>query len=245
MALSSVLNSATMIQILVGPNRKHFLVDEQLACSNSRYFNVNLARHTGKPHEKFVILKDEDPEVVKLFLAWLHFQTIDLDTHTIRYLEPRSQNFWRKRYFAIFKLWVFAERYGVPKLCNKLVTTFHEQASISGEDPGLAAIMWLWNNTTTDSGLRNLVIRSVALSPCLSRFNSKNAAVPSDLYLSILRQLPAYQGDPKQNSWHARWRQIDLCDFHFHPGGSDCYGETVETRRKSVRFVDQGCYELP
>lgn len=213
--LWSALNSP-IVSILVGPRKILFTVHEDLLTHHSSYCKSLLAGHFAEAKQKEIDWEDEDPNVVKLFVAvaWLYSREIDLDeclTGAISRNQATSVNGIGYKYSMLFRLWVLADKRDVEALRNAVVAGFTELLLASNFLPSIESMIWAWENTMASAKIRSVIVDSLAITCGFETFNTENMPMPHDFYLSLLRAIPKFRTlTPFVNgNWKTCWIGVD------------------------------------
>lgn len=288
--LSSLLDPS-MIRIVVGDKKELFLIHEKIACYHFEYFRALFSGSFAEVKSKEVLRDDEDPDVVKLLVSWLYFQTIDLDTHTISRVgvskpngnrdirdaiargfrnadlpslydssndesstessstdsSPNDEgddnraenkdkqtakiNTWQLKFFALFKIWILADKCGMRRLQDETISVLHRAVVTSGfVVASMGDVAWAWEHTTFDSNLRKILIEMIAVTWLLDIFNERGYQISSLLQTAIIRRVSDIYDHPGfARHWESLWKEINVCQWHHHPHGIDCRGKPLDS----------------
>lgn len=138
------------IFVSIGPEKTKFDVHKGPLCYYSSYFKAALKGGFKESRERVVVLKDETEETFKLFYLWLYSQKI---------LVPVSTTL--KDWQQLVKLFVFADKRGIPKLRNNVIDAMVERDIRLRVDP-IALNVYVYDNTPSSSPLRKLLVDIVA-----------------------------------------------------------------------------------
>lgn len=165
----------TVVTVYVGPDSYAFHVYKELLCRDSHFFKAALEGNFKEGDGQTVSLPEDDVETFKIYHAWLN-------TMQLRY------NFDHVEWWLCFaKLWVFADKIGSIALKNRtadaICVTVKHNRSLDWASP--RAVCYTFDNTSSDSPLRKLVVYHAFLSawrrPLLSELENYPVAFVSRL----------------------------------------------------------------
>lgn len=231
-ALTPALRDPSVIRILVGPEQVPFAVHEKLATHHSSYFKSMLTGPYTEAKSKEIEWVEEDPAAVELLVTWLYAQKVDLENVWLRGW-PIQGGGNKLHPLNTLKLAILADKRGVPKLFNEVITILFNDLT-APKDRGrftLGIVGWLWENTVPGSKLRDLMLDYKAATARLEDFNHKDVELPADFYVSFIQRMPGARKKVKNTGWREDWRVRDICQYHEHPNGINCFGFGWNVRR--------------
>lgn len=146
--------------MFVGPERIRYSIHEGVLRQTSAWFkdaldtisaDINGQRELCET-PKGITLADEDPVIFRRFKDWLYTQKLCNGTETSKEL-PWS---------AIFDIYTFAERRGIPKLQNACINVIIRKAKNGAPFPSQDMLNPLWKTTGKVSPLRLLLLELFA-----------------------------------------------------------------------------------
>lgn len=177
----------------VGPERIRYDVHEGVLRQNSAWFKEKLSTLSttiaGQP--KDIHMPDEDPVIFGRFNEWLYTQKPCNGTDTPKEL-PWS---------AIFDIYTFAEKRGVPKLQNACINVIIRKAKSDVPFPSQDILNPLWKTTGKVFPLRLLLLELFAakcdLKAALARNGGYHHRFLHDLVIMLYEMKEGdLEGDP-------------------------------------------------
>jgi hypothetical protein len=138
-------------QIIVGSgaNAKSFHVHKKLLCDSSTYFNAALNNGFMETKTQVIELDDEEHAVILSFILWLYDDKLNKKTLPAEYAGGALEK-------HLFKLYVFADKRGIPSLANDVITML---AGHCVEEPfTLSEIVWAVRLISRKSKLYDLFL---------------------------------------------------------------------------------------
>lgn len=136
------------VTLLVGKSKKPFYVHQEQLCEVSSFFKAAFTSSFRESFEKTMDLEEENEDIFDRFVQWLYSQQYEMPgegTGAGRFEEP-------------LHLFVLAEKFDVSKLKSLLmVKLFAAGKQGGGESPPLAAVVYAYEHTPTNSSVRKLL----------------------------------------------------------------------------------------
>jgi hypothetical protein len=180
------------INILSGDGeKKPVFVHKNYICEYSKYFRVAFHDGFAETDAQEIDLEETDPQTFNRFLHWTYHQSL-----------PTSElgpNHFNKN----VKLWIFADKYIVPKLQNYIMTIIMESlyGALARSDPrnlgasvtqqSNALLEYVYKNTPESSRLRHVLVDYLAIT--YRGLNLDN--LPSEIVLDIFKIVQLFPAD--------------------------------------------------
>lgn len=121
---------------------------------------------------------------------------------------------------ALLKLWIFADRFDIPKLQDECINALH---LLRFDKAGFRwrAILWAWENSTDNSRLRAYLVEWICTMPGPD-INSRGVVFPHALSMAMIRRYRVGMPDLGKGAWRLLWATLDICAFHRHEGDVVC-----------------------
>ena len=171
-------------------------------------FKWEVQRGKGRYHTS----RDEDPKTFQDFHEWLYTKVF----------LPAEKAALERRWEALLKLYVFAEKRIVPRLQNDIIDEMIKmkmQCNFNAV-PGLSQA---WKNTANSSPLHLFLVdffaRTVVLKRCFYANEQNRKRVPIDFIIDLPTTLDGPVGsDGEKTSGGAKYMWSNRCDYHVHGG---------------------------
>ena len=159
-------HEAPVVTLFVGMSQKPFYVHVDLLCETSSFFKAAFTGDFKESADKTMQLPEDNEKIFSLLIDCLYQQRYEMppesddddedsDDDSDGIDDGKHEN---NRFYQVFRLFVLAEKYGVPSLKWLLIKALFAQAGIDGEHgPTNASIGYLYEHTTQSSGIRKLV----------------------------------------------------------------------------------------
>lgn len=156
----SSLNYFDDVQVLVGPEKKRFMVYKEEICSRSSFFQARCSGRWNKPtgEPKPIDLTDEEPSTFNLYLRVLYSGKVEFDD--IEEPLPGEEGIPQhsRERCRMAKAYILADKLQDLKSCNILIDAFDYADTCSTYPLAVGVISFIVNNTGTTSPLRDLTI---------------------------------------------------------------------------------------
>ena len=144
------LGGAETVTINVGPNSQPFKIHRPLICNASAFFTTAFTSKFKEGLDLSLSLPDDDSEIFEIFAQWLytkqyHYKFIKDNASSRAMAQPVN-------------LYIFADRYEIPVLKQRLIGMFFAAAKASEEEPPPAMIEHVYVNTSKSDKLRMLLV---------------------------------------------------------------------------------------
>ncbi|KAF2494062.1 hypothetical protein BU16DRAFT_528221 [Lophium mytilinum] len=159
--LTRAILTGGICNLSVGADAVPFDAHIELLCANSAFFDNALNGRFVEASTRMIPLPDDDPDAFAEFLAWLY---------TGRVFQSTTLPSWSE---AIY-LWILADKYEVPALCNAVVSKMAEkfaQGRVGNIAPDL--VENLYERSMQGSAIRRLVVEICAWGISVEVFESQ------------------------------------------------------------------------
>ena len=148
------------MDILVGNQRKKYVLHKDMLCHSSAYFAAALNSNFEEAVKQTVVLPEADPTTFSMFSHWVYSRDF-----------ARLQKYLSIRAYGCCILWVFADAHGVPQLQNQIIEHWCGLAQLWDLEPWAEEhlkilrcdivdpllIEYAYNNTVPGSKLRRFI----------------------------------------------------------------------------------------
>ncbi|KAK5693834.1 hypothetical protein LTR17_024985 [Elasticomyces elasticus] len=152
--------SGGTVKLLVGPNALPFTVHEELIRSTSAFFGAALKKCWDEGRLGQVMMPEDNPVIVKLYVQYLYSGKIYLERTTTSANLKSNDNL--PEYIVLAEAYVFGEQIQDPTFKNSVVSAIIARASeiIDGQHwyPITSAVDTIYKGTTTVSLGRKLMV---------------------------------------------------------------------------------------
>lgn len=213
---SAYISAMATIEVGAGTKKQTFHVHRDLISFYSGYFKAALKGGFAEAASGVIKLETEEPAVFEGFVKWLY-------TH-----KPRTDKITHadnmQYYMQIVKLWIFADRRGVPLLMNEMIDLFHQSVVEIWITPG-NTIREVYDNTTENSTLRRLLVdvyTNLAGDKHVPFMTHNSGVYTAEFYCDLVKSL--ITGDSRRPLLSAvQFRKVEMCpSFHVHEEGVKC-----------------------
>ena len=214
-----------MLDIFVGPSRRHWALHRNLLCHHAHYFDETapINGETPRIHDGKLELLEEDEEAFELLVKWLYQGR--LDSVSILPLEKK----WDYAY-TCQKLYILCERIGMQDLKNNAIDQFRRGCYEARLVPGPEEMRPIYEKTPPASPFRKLVSK-IAARQLMDPDGKKDAAT----YKSCFEATPEFAidvinaiKDGAGGSLFDDPTEGNSCRYHEHDNGETCH--------KTVKF---------
>ncbi|MCJ1243485.1 hypothetical protein MMC30_000682 [Trapelia coarctata] len=189
--------------LLVGDERRSFIVHKQLLCSVSDYFIAALEGNFKEATEQNIEFPDEDPEIIERFLLWVYNGNILEKSETVVGIP----------YEVLASLYVFAESRCVYQLQNDVIDVLIRKSFTKEEDKILSPDDW-FTKVSPSSPLRRLVADVAADGGTLDDPSWEFQEYPKDFLIDLIQALYKVKLTGRvRGFWKIR------CNYHIHGEG--------------------------
>lgn len=216
---SVVYDRMVTIVVTHGMKTQTFEVYQGLLGYYSDHFHSAIATFKASGHSSISVENVEIPTFT-MFTTWMNQRKFRLSQ-----LKPDSELAWT----TIFRMWAFAEQYGVPMMQNYAINVYIEKAAEVYSQPWVKPtardILYAYEITSSGSKLRKVIVDSVNLTTragrkVLGRDGAFNDFPPEFLFdlLQVVAKRP-----PQFATWdQEKFRNIFKCQYHNHPRHMKC-----------------------
>ena len=141
-----------MVQVYVGPGDRCWMLPTNLLCHLSSFFKAALKTGFKEADKKRVVLKDDEPEVFRLFVVWLYSGSVQ---------GMEFPDIWLE------KAWIFGDKIGAPAFQNRamarLIKGYEDEDGVYPFDYQYNArdVDYIYKNTVPGSLLRAATVDAV------------------------------------------------------------------------------------
>ena len=140
-----------------------------------------------------------------------------------------------EHFMSIVKLWIFADRRGVPLLMNEMIDSLHHSVVALWYVPTVKEI---YENTTEESALRRMVVdmyANIAGSNQAAQFKTDSDVYTKDFLCDLVKSLIA-TNQRKPHLSKEEYNKVEMCpSFHVHEEGVKC---TKKGTKRSSEEMD-------
>lgn len=222
------IENASQVKIIVGPERKAFLINEALLCETSDFFHAAFRGGFREASEKEMELPEESPESFGLFINWLYSHTINniFDPPDFCRRDPLSEEkeggIGTKAFLEfekrILKLWIFSEKFLLQPffeyIQDDIVTLNYRAFEFQPE-----SIAFVWENTSEDSPIRKFLVDMAVEGLCHNKWMEMAkffVGCSSDFNREALASFHAHLEKDMESC------EIIWCEIHYK-NGSDAF----------------------
>ncbi|KAJ4334039.1 hypothetical protein N0V95_009273 [Ascochyta clinopodiicola] len=224
--------AAHFATVLVGPDKKPFVIHQDLLTYHSQFFKAALTGNFKEAGDKTVTLEEDDPLIFEFFVHWLYHKGFPAKHNTTVELlndwEHEKDNGGAKT-GNLINLYILSDQYGVPDLRFLALTELfqHMEEPETGL-PNRSQIVHAFNSLPDGSALLLYLVDSHCLYSGGTFCEYENAyEFPSAFLVGIIRRYSQYARGDRSPS-----EELNLCDYHLHKDDkerSKCPSEGVTT----------------
>lgn len=242
--LSHKVYQSPVVRLVVGTEKTPFDVHRDLLCHYSSYFRGALTGDFKEAKELRIVLDEEIPQVIELFVRFCYTQTL----YDPQEIKRRSEE-WDERtdvslpQSMLVNLWTFGDRRGVPALQNMSIDAFHRHMCQS-RSLDRRVISPIYADTTRGAKLRDLIVERFATVGREVQTEDEFAVV-TDFLIEVIKRYHELRpiGAFDRREW---WKNLDLCRFHIHQGVTDCKGrDVVSSETSSSTYWESNVTDKP
>jgi len=194
--------------LVVGEEKRVFIVPKELLYSVSEYFKAALEGNFKEATEQKVELPDDDPEVIERVLLWAYTGKILDQGETVDDMS----------FMNLAGIYVFAESRCVPQLQNDIIDLIIRRSYATGIDllDPIEDGNW-YTNVSPSSLLRRLAADISADAGKLDSPDWKFQSYPKDFLIGLIQAFYRIKEEGHvEDFWKIR------CDYHIHAEGEPC-----------------------
>jgi BTB/POZ domain len=142
----------SIVDIYVGPESTHWPIHEKLLCYHSPFFSsifYHKKANTRPGQSKSYGLPEDDDRSFELLVGWLYSRAI----------KPPHEE---KEVGPLLDVYLLADKFEMQKLADDVVNTVREFYHSTGTYPGLRRVQYIYNNTSDDNVMREMMVGSIA-----------------------------------------------------------------------------------
>ncbi|KZM20094.1 uncharacterized protein EKO05_0007522 [Ascochyta rabiei] len=217
--------AARFATVLVGSDKKSFVVHQDLLTYHSRFFKAALTGNFKEAGDKTVTLKEEDPLIFEFFVHWLYHKGFPAKHNTsVELLNDweRENDHGGAKTGNLIHLYILGDQYGVPELgLLALTELFQHMEEMETGLPNRLQIIHAFNSLPDGSALLLYLIDSHCHYSGGYFWDNENVHdFPSAFLIGILKRYSQYAQGGRSSS-----EELNLCDYHDHKEdkeGSSC-----------------------
>ncbi|KAI4914108.1 hypothetical protein J4E85_010620 [Alternaria conjuncta] len=220
--------NTAMAEIVIGPKAKRFTVHLNLIVYYSPFFLAALKGPFKEAKDKVVALPDTDANIFELFANWLYRQRFPTEADSPQllalYHRDEDANF---RFDRLVRLYVFSDKYDVPKLKRQCLDMIFEYLVDEDLLPDLSHVVYAVKNLDDEDPLLRMII------DCFCYWSGSDCWVASRIELlpaPFLARIMAQFVDFRHGGL-VGVDEPDLCDYHGHATSEE--RQTCENRRET------------
>lgn len=199
--------------ILVGPDKKRFIVHETVLVHHSEYFRAALTSGFSEAKDKTITIEDACAETFEFFVHWLYYQRVpSKKNHDNPELVNRFYHKDRPNDENLAKLYIFADAHQVPTLRKALIAEiFARLVNPVGVRMSVSAIENAFEHLQVKDTLCRLLVNQQCRNDVLNdpqRANFKNLAYMKAVWERYV-YLTNTPGIAVNNA-------LNICDYHEH-----------------------------
>ncbi|KAI4666138.1 uncharacterized protein J4E78_003605 [Alternaria triticimaculans] len=205
--------NTVMAEIVVGPKAKRFTVHLNLIVYYSPFFLAALKGPFKEAKDKVVTLPDTEANIFELFANWLYRQRFPTEADSPQllalYHRDEDANF---RFDRLVRLYVFSDKYDVPKLKRQCLDTIFEYLVDEDLLPDLSHVVYAVKNLDDEDPLLRMIIDCFCYwsgSDCWVA--SRIEMLPAPFLARIMGQFVDFRHGGLDSV-----DEPDLCDYHCH-----------------------------
>jgi hypothetical protein len=208
-----------------GKTKKEISINQALVCNASKFFKAACKPEWGHGEKNTVTLKEEDPVIFAIFIAWLITGKIENSAELVE-ITATDKNEWKscfqKQSFQLGKCYVLGDYLQAPSFQNAVMDQLVYQSSVFGKEcnavlPGDSeSVKIAWAQTSTGSALRRFIIDNVYKNASTDEFSGLYT-LPLPHIQDYFVDLAVHGMDNKGKTAINPWVK-DRCEYHVHPG---------------------------
>lgn len=217
-----------IVDIYVGPLRKHFEVHEELLCQDVPVFNTMFKSGFMEGLKKSADFPEDDSETFDTFIQWLYDDELD----EIKIDKERP---WSEPLLGRMKLFIFAEKHCIDVLADYAIDTILLASEDWGErdftQPTLEVVQLVYENTLPGSGLRLYLAMCSAICYQCCKWGPSEREIQHYITggnASNMRELLSEFMTDMSDQWIDHPNRAPICAYHRHEGEKNCFTRSRE-----------------
>ncbi|KAI9675666.1 MAG: hypothetical protein M1817_001033 [Caeruleum heppii] len=213
-----------LVNVYVGPARKHWILHEKLLSHHSPFFASAFGGAFAEAETGKIELLEDDPAAFELLIQWLYSGSMGQKPTAAT---PKDEA-WA---FALlcFELWVLCDKFGITKLKNPAMDAYRHSCRQSDQIPSNGAMMQIYNRTSCGTPFQQLAADITAYEATCSDVDTDTANAFIDKHLEGPSLGTRYAADVVK-AIRRSWRLSELkdplsltgCVYHVHAEGEVC-----------------------
>lgn len=201
--------------IVVGAERKPFIVHELIICASSPFFKNAMSGPWKESSEHTVDLPEDEPKVFALYCHWLYYATIPVRIEDPTKGRPGQRA--NKEYRELIGAYVLGDKLLDTKFQNSVIDALLETCSATNTQdgnryyPGIDGIKDAYKKTNESSKIRSLFVDMWVSKANVNWFES--ADYPKEFLISVVKGL--MENDPVRRS------PLHASKYYVHESGND------------------------
>jgi hypothetical protein len=213
---SSSLEEVITLVVGEGEGQAKLIVHKDVLCSASPFFQAACKPEWMTAEDKVITLPEDDPEAVKALIHWMYHDEICADEKKTNVNDANTEEEAMRGAWGVFvKLFVLGQKYQIPPLQNDAIDAILVHVNTWSIELGV--ISYAYENTSSGSPLRRLLVRLVRLDDDdLELMRFKNNLCQEFLFELTMALFKAQKSPSKR----AKRRDNSFCkNFHKHKAG--------------------------
>ncbi|KAL9092905.1 MAG: hypothetical protein Q9159_000529 [Coniocarpon cinnabarinum] len=228
----------TLVDVLVGPEKKIFRAHIDAICSYSSYFqgkrfkrilsldvaedSIGAFKNSFKEAQELRFeLEDDDPDVFEIVLHWIYTLHLDLNRSTkmkeikdqqakIDEKDEKAEFYAVSKYRLLGDVWIFADKRGMPFLQDITITVLFVSLLCRDSRFCTQAAAHLWHATGEQSKLRSFIVEHFVWRADLQRAASMKV-MPKEFFVQAVARLDSQPRVRRSLGFRQGWSAIDVC----------------------------------
>ena len=224
------LSDTIIISAGKGSNAEEYVVHTSFATRSSAYIKAALNRVWKEAEEKRINIVDAEPGVVEAYLNWVYSKEIPLNLRSEKVCgcckEARTRAnqciFYASKELA--KMYVLGDYLSDFRFCNAVADIWKSMNLVAGCYPSIGATQYVWQNTSTNCILRELVLESWKSCLITDHIGAilQDADLPQNFTIDLLVYMGrCYKTQIKKDTGAQNSPMKKKCSFHKHVDKSD------------------------
>ncbi|KAI9715727.1 MAG: hypothetical protein M1828_000742 [Chrysothrix sp. TS-e1954] len=181
-------------EVNVGPGLESFYIHKELLCYFSDFFVKALEGSFREATSNNIDLEEDNVEVFRIFNLWLYSGIVAFEEACLNNL---------------CGLWIFASKYGIPRLQDSVMTTIirHFDKTLCNTRPDM--ISFVFSNTVPSDRLRRLLLYTLAMEG--------ETAYLSRLSREVIIEIATVQTEIAHELDNPEWYELVRSKFYESP----------------------------
>ncbi len=136
-----------MVDIYVGPKRKHWCLHKDLLCNRSSFFEAALGGNFKEAKEGVMYLPEDDSSVFEIFVNWLYGP----ETLSASRILPINGEIFDDRVMTVCKLYILCSKLCVESLMNTVMDRVRKYHRENNLYPSRKVLVYVFGNVVSTS----------------------------------------------------------------------------------------------